>query len=66
MALQPIDFVDQPETQTGQKQVTVMAAAAVYGQSYNAARARGLTPVDSRAEARAAAQDFLHMEFERE
>lgn len=48
------------------QQAIIQAAATVYGQAYNGARVRGLTPVDARVEGRAAAQDFINMRFERE
>lgn len=63
---QPVDLVDlhghgSPQAQ----QLLSIAAATVYGQAYNAERAMGATPVDARHTARAAAQDFLNMEFTR-
>lgn len=71
--LQPADIITK-DFRTGDttggteqsKQLVIMAAAAVYGQAYNGARAANHTPTDARAEARAAAQDFLNMEFKRE
>lgn len=48
------------------QQAIIQAAAVVYGQAYNGARGgMNLAPVDARQEARAAAQDFINMRFER-
>ena len=70
--MKPIDVITNPlnatRTDAGSsqdKQVLSMAAAAVYGQAYNAARHRSQMPVDARAEARAAAEDFINMDFNR-
>ncbi len=48
------------------QQAIIQAAAAVYGQAYNGARLLRINPVDARVEARAAAQDFINMRFERQ
>lgn len=64
--LQPVDFTDQTDLKTNQgQQVLIMAAAAVYGQAYNAARALHIPPVEARVEARNASLDFINMELTR-
>lgn len=63
---QPVDLVDQLNGGSPQsQQLLSIAAATVYGHAYNAERERGAGPVGARDMARAAAQDFLNMEFKR-